>query len=76
METLIKKSLLASPPEADQREMVRQFDKLTVHHDRCHPEHVEGWQRGARVDFFNNGSRNNHFLKIILPDYTETWRIR
>ena len=58
MKISIKKYLLTSPPEADQREMVRQFDKLTAHHDSyhpmlesCHPELVEGWQRGARGDF-------------------------
>ena len=29
--------------------MVRQ-----AHHDICHPEPAEGWQRGVRGDFLNN----------------------
>jgi hypothetical protein len=55
MRTLFIKSLL-TPGRLRRRQrrvnsllkggMVRQ-----AHHDICHPEPVEGWQRGARGDF-------------------------
>jgi hypothetical protein len=37
--------------------MVRQ-----AHHDICHPELVEGWQRGARGDFLDKRQLNHEIL--------------
>ncbi len=42
--------------------MIRQ-----AHHDICHPEPVEGWQRGGRTDFIINVFIISNSEKFPLP---------